>query len=84
VLQRLEQRRLVVRKADQGDRRRARLALTPRGRAVTTASQGTIEEVVSRVLREAPARQLASVGTLLQALVTALDPGGAGGGRNGG
>jgi len=74
VLQRLEDRRLVVRKADQGDRRRARLALTPRGRAVTAASHGTIEDVVSRVLREAPRKQVASVGALLQALVIALDP----------
>jgi len=51
VLQRLERRRLVTRRLDRGDRRRQRIALSPRGRAVMKASAGSIEQAVARVLR---------------------------------
>jgi trehalose-phosphatase len=73
VLQRLERRALLTRHSDRTDRRRVRLGLTPRGRTVTQASAGSIEDAVTRTLRKAGPKQLAATADLLRALVEALE-----------
>jgi DNA-binding MarR family transcriptional regulator len=73
ILQRLERRGFLVRHIDEGDRRRVRLELTPAGRAVTASSGGSIEDVVSGVLRKMPATKLAATSGVLRALVDSLE-----------
>jgi MarR family transcriptional regulator, organic hydroperoxide resistance regulator len=51
VLQRLGERKLVVRRADPADARRALLELTAKGRAVDALRTGTVEAAVRRALR---------------------------------
>jgi DNA-binding MarR family transcriptional regulator len=79
VLQRLERGSFLVRRADRFDRRRVQLTLAPRGRAVTSAAAGSIEQVVTGVLHGASRRDRAATERLLRALVTALEVGGGGG-----
>ncbi len=54
VLRRLEQRGLLARKADPGDRRRALLQLTAQGRRLDRLRDGTVEASVRRALRTLP------------------------------
>jgi DNA-binding MarR family transcriptional regulator len=54
VLKRLQERGLVVRRADPADARRALLELTPRGRDVDGLRSGTVESAVRRALRRMP------------------------------
>jgi DNA-binding MarR family transcriptional regulator len=51
VLQRLEERALVVRRPDPADARRALFELTVRGREVDELRSGTVEAAVRRALR---------------------------------
>jgi DNA-binding MarR family transcriptional regulator len=51
VLQRLGERKLLVRRADPADARRALLELTAKGRAVDALRTGTVEAAVRRALR---------------------------------
>jgi DNA-binding MarR family transcriptional regulator len=73
ILQRLERRGFLVRHVDQGDRRRVRLELTASGRAVTSSSSGSIEDLVAGVLRRTSAARLAATSTVLRTLVEALE-----------
>lgn len=73
ILQRLERRGFLTRVVDQGDRRRVRLELTPAGRSVTTSTSGSIEDVVSGVLKRMPAAKLAATSSVLRALVDSLE-----------
>lgn len=50
VLQRLTAQRLLTRRSDPEDRRRAVLRLTPKGRHVNAADAGTVEAAVARTL----------------------------------
>jgi len=58
ILHRLERRGLVRRTRDPEDRRRARLALTARGRQLNVSTPGTVEAVVKRVLAGIPETRL--------------------------
>jgi DNA-binding MarR family transcriptional regulator len=73
ILQRLERRGFLVRHIDEGDRRKVRLELTPAGKAVTTSSSGSIEDLVASVLRKTPAAKLAATSAVLRTLVTSLE-----------
>jgi DNA-binding MarR family transcriptional regulator len=73
ILQRVERRGFLMRRVDQGDRRRVRLELTPSGRAVTASSGGSIEDLVAGVLRRASPGKLAATTGVLKAMVHALE-----------
>jgi DNA-binding MarR family transcriptional regulator len=75
ILQRLERRGFLLRHVDAGDRRRVRLELTPSGRAVTASSGGSIEDVVSGLLRRTPPARLSAATSMLKAMVDALESG---------
>lgn len=77
ILQRVERRGFLMRRVDQGDRRRVRLELTPSGRAVTASSGGSIEDLVAGVLRRASPGKLAATTGVLKAMVHALESGSA-------
>lgn len=65
ILQRLEGRGLVWRAVDPTDRRRSRLELTARGRRLNVPTQGTVEDVVGRILaRNSKARVRVAAGLL--------------------
>ncbi len=72
ILQRLEVHGLVRRTSDPRDRRRARLALTPKGRALDVPSAGTVEAAVGQVLDGIPASRLRGAERLLTAVAEAL------------
>jgi DNA-binding MarR family transcriptional regulator len=72
ILQRLEERGFVVRHPDPVDRRKTRLALTEKGRAMNGERQGTVEAAVRRALRKASPREIAATGALLKSLAHEL------------
>lgn len=77
VLQRLVAQKLVVRRRDPNDRRRAVLQLTDRGRAVNAAIAGTVESAVARTLEGASRHDVAATTRLLVRLAHHLDAQGA-------
>jgi MarR family transcriptional regulator, organic hydroperoxide resistance regulator len=72
VLQRLETRGLLDRSVHPGDARRARFALTVKGRDLDATRAPTIEASVRRALGRATERQLAGTRQLLELLVDEL------------
>ncbi len=72
ILSRLERRGLVKRTRDPKDGRRARLALTSRGRALDVSSAGTVEAAVERVLSGVPAHRLRPAADFLAVVAAAL------------
>jgi DNA-binding MarR family transcriptional regulator len=76
VLQRLDQRGLVVRSRDPADARRAVLSLSPKGRALNGRTSGTVEAAVRRVLERAPPRTIELARALLTDLSAELAKGG--------
>ncbi len=76
VLRRLEQSRLVARRRDPEDGRRAILTLTAKGRSLNGKRGRTVEATVRRVLAAAPASQVEGARALLRALAAELDPDG--------
>ena len=72
VLQRLETRGLVARRADQRDGRRAELRLTAKGRGLDGVKQGTVEAAARRSLVKTTPQQLAAASLVLEALATEL------------
>jgi DNA-binding MarR family transcriptional regulator len=72
VLKKLEARRLVTRRIDPLDRRRARLGLTPRGRALGVEGSGTVEAAVQRTLGRLPARKIDHAREVLADLAASL------------
>jgi DNA-binding MarR family transcriptional regulator len=73
VLERLVTRRLLVRKRDRRDARRAVLNLTDRGKAFDEVRPGTVEAAVSRVLTLVDKRELAAAQRVLAMLLRALE-----------
>lgn len=72
VLQRLENKKLVVRFRDQKDGRRALFRLTPAGQRLDAVRAGTIEEAVRRTASRARASDLAATSRLLELLAQEL------------
>jgi MarR family transcriptional regulator, organic hydroperoxide resistance regulator len=72
ILQRLEARGLLQRKADPSDRRRALFALTPKGRKLDTLKTGTVESAVRRALARLP-ETVAATSRLLAAVAEELE-----------
>ncbi len=74
ILQRLQQQRLLSRRRDPQDHRRALLSLTEKGRAVDTASEGTVEFAVRRALSALPSAKVQAAREVLIALAGAMEP----------
>lgn len=72
LVNRLERRGLIQRRADARDRRRWLLGLTSRGQEVNRSAPGTIESVVLQVLSAVPKRDLEGARVVLTALARAL------------
>lgn len=72
VLRRLLKQRLVLRRRDPADGRRAVLRLTPRGRRVNRNRQGTAEIAVEQALRRVPRRDRACAQRTLAAIAGAF------------
>jgi MarR family transcriptional regulator, organic hydroperoxide resistance regulator len=72
VLQRLERRGLVRRRADPADGRRAILSLTVRGRELERSLGGTVEAAVGRALKRLPPRAVAQAKRALTVLTEEL------------
>jgi DNA-binding MarR family transcriptional regulator len=73
VLQRLVDQRLLTRRDDPGDRRRAVLHLTARGRRISAVDRGTVERAVADTLTHISARDRASTQRVLERLAFHLD-----------
>ena len=72
ILRRLEEGRMITRRADPADARRTRLTLTPRGRDIDRRSAGTVEAVVRRTLASIPPQQIEAASQVLTALAAQL------------
>jgi DNA-binding MarR family transcriptional regulator len=72
ILRRLEESRMISRRADPADARRTRLTLTQRGRAVDRRNAGTIEAAVRRTLAAMPQHQVEAASQVLTALAAQL------------
>jgi DNA-binding MarR family transcriptional regulator len=73
VLRRLEERGLLAREIDSDDARRAVLKITNSGKALTARLGNSVEDVVRKVLSNAPRSQAQSARALLGALADALE-----------
>lgn len=73
LLKRLERRGLITRRADERDRRRWALGLTPRGQALNKEARGTIEAAVQRTLESTTQFDLDRVRKVLVKLARELD-----------
>ena len=73
VLRRLEKARLVSRRPDPEDGRRAILTLTARGRAINAKRAGTVEASVQRLLASTKASKLESARQVLRDLAEELE-----------
>src|SRR5688572_14165180 len=74
MLQRLVGQRRLARKDDPGDRRRAVLKLTARGRRVNAVSRGTVEAAVAEALQGVSPRDRAAAQRVLERLAAHLHP----------
>jgi DNA-binding MarR family transcriptional regulator len=72
ILERLEGRRLLVRRTDDRDRRRAVLEVTKSGKKMDVPSTGTIEASVARTLAAFPRAKLDATREVLEALTREL------------
>lgn len=72
VLARLERRRLIARTIDRADRRRARFALTERGKRIDREKKGTVEAAVRRALVKAGAATVGKTSEMLGLIVAEL------------
>ena len=73
VLRRLVQRRVLRRRADPADARRALFSLTPLGRSLDRLRAGTVEAVISRALRRFRPAETAVAERVLASLARALE-----------
>lgn len=68
VLQRLEQRRWIVRRDDPSDKRRALLGLTEEGAKIDQLRSGTVEAAVRRALGRCSEQQVEAAVAVLEAM----------------
>jgi DNA-binding MarR family transcriptional regulator len=73
VIQRLVDKRLLLRDRDPNDSRRVRLRVAAGARRFTARSQGTIESAVQAALRRVPAAHVRHARHVLVAVAAALD-----------
>lgn len=73
VLHRLERARLIKRRRDPADARRAILTLTPSGRRLNNRRAGTVEASVQRTLKRFSSNEIAVARRLLNALAGEID-----------
>jgi DNA-binding MarR family transcriptional regulator len=73
VLQRLEKRRLLIRRSDSDDARRAHLQLTEAGRQLAGRVQGTIEDAVRTTLAKQSRPRIEAARGLLEGLARVLE-----------
>lgn len=73
ILKRLEARRLVERRPDPADARRALLFLTARGRSVDGVRAGTVESAVRRALGKLPPRARRETRVVLEEIASEID-----------
>ena len=72
ILGRLERARIIARKTDPSDGRRARLYLTPAGKAMYRHNAGTAEAAVRRALASLPRSEVNAAAHVLAALAAEL------------
>jgi len=73
IIRRLEDARMIARRPDPSDARRARLTLTTRGREIDRRNAGTIEAAVRRALASLPPQQVVAASQVLAALAAHLN-----------
>lgn len=73
TLRRLESRGLLERREDSKDRRRVRLGLTSRGRALDVRESNTVEGAVDRTLAEMSSERLRASESVIITLIRHLD-----------
>jgi len=73
VLARLEHRGLILRRADDVDRRRTRFTLTAAGKRIDRERKGTVEAAIRRALGRASTTQVAGMLATVQTLVEELE-----------
>jgi MarR family transcriptional regulator, organic hydroperoxide resistance regulator len=74
VLGRLERSKLIERRRDPNDGRRAILRLTAKGRALNAKRAGTVEASVGRALASRSRTKIATAGDVLAAIARELEP----------
>ncbi len=72
ILRRLEGHRMIERKVDDADRRRARFRLTARGKQIDRERKGTVEAAVRRALGRADASIIGKTSAMLTFLTEEL------------
>jgi MarR family transcriptional regulator, organic hydroperoxide resistance regulator len=72
IVRRLVERRLIERRGDPGDRRRALFTLTDRGRRIDELRAGTVEGAISKALHRFGAEDIRRAKELLAAIAETL------------
>lgn len=73
ALKRLEARGLVARRADAGDKRRAMLSLTAKGKRLDTPSSGLVERAINDALASSRAADVRGTRAFLRRVVELLE-----------
>ena len=73
IVQRLVDKRLLLRERDRHDGRRVRLSPGPRVKRFRRLAAGTVEEAVAGALRRAPAERVRQARAVLEGIAGALD-----------
>lgn len=73
VLQRLERKKMLVRRQDASDSRRVHLHVRHAGRALARRPSGTVEAAVASALKRVPTAQLEQARAVLSTLAAAFD-----------
>lgn len=73
VIQRVVEKRLVLRERDPRDTRRVRLRPRPNGRILSRRSVGTVEAAIAKALGRVPVGDVRRARVVLQALAAALE-----------
>ena len=73
VVQRLVDKRLLVREGDRADRRRVQLRVRPGAKRLTRQSPATIESAIARALAKVPMSHVAHTRSVLSAIARELE-----------